>query len=161
MCPSQRDPSARGGAGPPPAVRDGRDHDPDADYWPQETLSDLARIRRDHEFLRVLATAVAKQGLGNPITDINLINSVKADLTFDQSWSVTDMANLVLDFHSVNINAVPQLTLPVAVVTDPDGAGGEPHVPGRRATATSSFRRRARTRAPSTSCSASAPTLTR
>jgi polyisoprenyl-teichoic acid--peptidoglycan teichoic acid transferase len=95
-----------------------------AQYWPQENLSDLARIRRDHEFLRVLGAAVAKQGLGNPLTDLNLINSVKSDLTFDQSWSVDDMANLVLDFHSVSVNSVPQLTLPVAVVTDPDGAGG-------------------------------------
>ncbi len=92
-----------------------------AEDWPQEAQSDLARIRRDHEFLRVLATAVSKQGLGNPITDVNLINSVKSDFTFDQSWSVSDMANLVLDFHSVDINAVPQLTLPVAEVNDPDG----------------------------------------
>ena len=60
----------------------------------------------------------------NPITDLDLINSVKADLTFDQSWSVNDMANLVLDFHSVNINSVPQLTLPVPVVTDPEGPVG-------------------------------------
>ena len=90
-------------------------------YWPQEGLSDLARIRRNHEFLRVLASAVAKHGLGNPISDLDLISSVKGDLTFDQSWSVHDMANLVLDFHSVNINAVPQLTLPVALVTDPNG----------------------------------------
>jgi LCP family protein required for cell wall assembly len=96
----------------------------DAEYWPQEAQSDLARINRDHEFLRVLATAVAKKGLGNPLTDLDLINSLKADLTFDQSWSVNDMANLVLDFHSVDINTVPQLTLPVAVVTDPDGSGG-------------------------------------
>jgi LCP family protein required for cell wall assembly len=96
-----------------------------AAYWPQEVLSDLARIRRDHEFLRVLASAVAKRGISNPITDLDLISSVKADLTFDQSWSVNDMADLVLDFHSVNINAVPQLTLPVAVVTDPDGASGD------------------------------------
>lgn len=98
---------------------------PDDPYsWQPEAQSDLARIRRDHEFLRVLGSAVAKQGLGNPITDINLINSVKSDLTFDQSWSVEDMANLVLDFHSIDINSVPQLTLPVAVVTDPDGPGG-------------------------------------
>jgi LCP family protein required for cell wall assembly len=93
--------------------------------WPQEAQSDLARILRDHEFLRVLATAVSQRGLGNPVADIGLINSVKADLTFDQSWSVNDMANLVLDFHSVNINAVPQLTLPVAVVTDPNGTDGD------------------------------------
>ncbi len=97
---------------------------PYAYYWPQENLSDLARIRRDHEFLRVLGETAAKRGLGNPITDINLINSVKADLSFDEDWPVTDMANLVLDFHSVNPNSVPQLTLPVSVVTDPDGAGG-------------------------------------
>lgn len=98
---------------------------PDDPYsWPQEAQSDLARIRRDHEFLRVLGSAVAKQGLGNPISDIGLINSVKSDLTFDQSWPVSDMANLALDFHSVNINSVPQLTLPVSVVDDPNGAGG-------------------------------------
>jgi LCP family protein required for cell wall assembly len=95
-----------------------------AEDWPQEAQSDLARINRDHEFLRVLATAVAQKGLDNPISDIDLINSVKADFTFDQSWGVTDMANLVLDFHAVNINAVPQLTIPVAEVTDPDGSGG-------------------------------------
>jgi hypothetical protein len=96
----------------------------DAFFWPQESQSDLARIRRDHEFLRVLATAVTKQSLGNPISDLSLINSLKADLTFDQSWAVTDMANLVLDFHAVSINSVPQLTLPVSIVTDPDGGGG-------------------------------------
>jgi LCP family protein required for cell wall assembly len=97
---------------------------PYAENWPQEVQSDLARIRRDHEFLRVLATAVAKHGLGNPISDLSLINSVKADFTFDQSWAVSNMVSLVLDFHSVSINTVPQLTLPVAVVSDPDGSGG-------------------------------------
>src|SRR5271155_1097920 len=90
-------------------------------YWPQETQRDLARIRRDHEFLRVLASSAAKRGLGNPISDLDLISSVKDDVTFDQSWSVDDMAHLLLEFHSTNINSVPQLTLPVAVVTDPDG----------------------------------------
>jgi LCP family protein required for cell wall assembly len=93
----------------------------DAELWPKEALSDLARIRRDHEFLRVLATAASKKGLGNPITDLDLINSVKSDLTFDAAWPVSNMESLVLDFHSVDINSVPQLTLPVSVVYDPDG----------------------------------------
>ena len=93
--------------------------------WPREVQSDLARIQRDHEFLRVLATAVAKQGLGNPVTDLSLVNSLKADFTFDQSWPVSDMVNLVLAFHSVSIDSVPQLTLPVAEVTDPDGQYGD------------------------------------
>jgi LCP family protein required for cell wall assembly len=92
--------------------------------WPQETQSDLARIRRDHEFLRVLADAAAKHGLDNPVSDLSLINSVKADLSFDQTWPVSDLVNLVLDFHSVGIDSVPQLTLPVQVVNDPNGSGG-------------------------------------
>ena len=96
----------------------------DARYWPQEAQSDLARINRDHEFLRVLSAAAAKKGLDNPITDLSLINSLKADLTFDQSWGVHDMVDLILDFHSININSAPQLTVPVAVVTDPEGSGG-------------------------------------
>ena len=104
---------------------------PYAEDWTQESQSDLARIRRDHEFLRVLATAVAKNNLADPITDLNLINSVKSDLTFDQSWPVSDMANLVLAFHSVDINAVPQLTLPVAEVDDPDGDRRIPPLRGR------------------------------
>jgi LCP family protein required for cell wall assembly len=98
---------------------------PYADTWPQEVQSDLARITRDHEFLRVLATAVAKENLSDPITDFNLVNSLKSDLTFDQSWAVSDMVNLVLDFHSTDINDVAQLTLPVAQVDDPDGADGD------------------------------------
>lgn len=98
---------------------------PYAAYWPQQALSDIARIQRDHEFLRVLASSVAKQGLGNPITDLHLVSSLESDLTFDQSWSVSAMANLVREFHSVNINSAPQLTLPVQVVTDPAGSGGQ------------------------------------
>ena len=83
--------------------------------WPIDPGYELSRIRRTHEFLRVLATAVSKQGLGNPLTDLNLINSITGDLTFDQAWSVNDMVNLVLDFHSINVNSAPQLTLPVSV----------------------------------------------
>lgn len=95
-----------------------------AAYWPYENQSDLARIQRDHEFLRVLGAQVAKQGIGDPVTDFNLVNSLKADLTFDQSWSVTSMVGLLLGYHSVSINSVPQLTVPVAVVIDPGGSGG-------------------------------------
>jgi len=84
-------------------------------YWPSENLSDLARIRRDHEFLRVLATAVARQGLGDPITDQQLVSGVAPQLQVDSKFSSTDMVDLVLNFHSVNVNSAPQLTLPVQV----------------------------------------------
>ena len=81
--------------------------------WTPEAQSDLARIRRDHEFLRVLATAVAKKGLSNPLTDRDIITGVAPDLTVDNGLSVGHMLNLVLTYHSVNVNSAPQLTVPV------------------------------------------------
>jgi LCP family protein required for cell wall assembly len=82
--------------------------------WTPEVQSDLARIRRDHEFLRVLATAVAKKGLSNPLTDRDIITKVAPDLTVDTGLSAGHMINLALTYHSVNVNSAPQLTLPVA-----------------------------------------------
>ena len=81
--------------------------------WTPEAQSDLARIRRDHEFLRVLATAVAKKGLSNPLTDRDIIQGVAPDLTVDDGLSASHMLNLVLTYHSVNVDSAPQLTLPV------------------------------------------------
>ena len=87
----------------------------DPNYWPQENQSDLARIRRDHEFLRVLAAAVKAKGLSNPITDEQLVAGVVGQLTVDSGFSAGDMISLVLGFHNVNVNAAPQLTMPVVV----------------------------------------------
>jgi LCP family protein required for cell wall assembly len=87
----------------------------DPNYWPQEAESDIARIRRDHEFLRVLATAVKAKGLSNPITDQQLVAGVVGQLTVDSGFSAGDMISLVLGFHNVNVNKAPQLTVPVAV----------------------------------------------
>ncbi len=63
----------------------------------------------------MLATAVAKQGLSNPITDEELVSGVAPQLEVDKQFSSSDMVNLVLNFHSVNVNSAPQLTLPVQV----------------------------------------------
>jgi LCP family protein required for cell wall assembly len=90
-------------------------------YWPQEALSDLARIRRDHEFLRVMATAVAQQGLSNPLTDERLVSGVAPQLDVDRQFSTSDMIHLILDFHSVDANKAPQLTLPVQVDQSQNG----------------------------------------
>ncbi len=87
----------------------------DPNDWPQETQSDIARIRRDHEFLRVLADAVKLRGLGNPITDQSLVSGVVGQLTVDSGFSASAMINLVLGFHNVDVGRAPQLTVPVAV----------------------------------------------
>ena len=87
----------------------------DPNYWPQESQSDIARIRRDHEFLRVLASAVKAKGLSNPITDQQIVAGVAGQLTVDSGFSASQMIGLVLGYHNVDVNSAPQLTLPVAV----------------------------------------------
>ena len=91
----------------------------DPHYWPQEVQSDLARIRRDHEFIRVLAAAVAKKGLGNPLTDQQLVSAVAPQLTVDSGFTASVMLNMILTYHNVNPATAPQYTLPVQV----DSAG--------------------------------------
>ncbi len=87
----------------------------DPTYWPQEAQSDIARIRRDHEFLRVLAAAVKAKGLSNPITDEQLVSGVAGQLTVDSGFSASTMISLVLGYHNVDVNSAPQLTVPVSV----------------------------------------------
>ena len=85
---------------------------PDHAYWTYETQSDLARILRDHEFLRVLATTVAKQGLGNPITDERLIAASAPQVETDPDLR-GQLLGLLNAFHAVSPDGVPQLTLPI------------------------------------------------
>jgi LCP family protein required for cell wall assembly len=81
--------------------------------WTQENLSDLARIRRDQEFLRVMSAAMTKKGLGNPITDARLISAVAPHLTTDQGFSAQHMLDIISKFKGVNPDNAPQFTLPV------------------------------------------------
>ena len=84
--------------------------------WPQEALSDLARIRRDHEFLRVVAEALKAKGLGNPVTDQQLATAIAPNLEVDSGFSLSDMLSLASNFSGVSVAGVPQVTLPVVLV---------------------------------------------
>jgi LCP family protein required for cell wall assembly len=84
--------------------------------WPQEAESDIARIRRTHEFLRVLAAKVASRGLGNPFTDQSIVSSVIGSLQVDQNFSENHMISLARKFATANIASIPQLTYPVVEV---------------------------------------------
>jgi len=63
----------------------------------------------------VLATAVKAKGLSNPLTDEQLVSGVVSQLTVDSSFSASAMIDLVLGYHSVDVNSAPQLTMPVSV----------------------------------------------
>jgi LCP family protein required for cell wall assembly len=86
----------------------------DVNYWPQEVESDIARIARTHEFLRVLASTVARKGLSNPITDQKLVDAIAPQIQVDSGLSTSAMLQLIEQLHAVNINNVPQYTLPIS-----------------------------------------------
>jgi LCP family protein required for cell wall assembly len=96
-------PPAPGGSGP--------------ERWRSDPQSDQSRIRRDHEFLRVLASTVARRGLGDPVADERLLRAIAPQLKVDAGFTLSGMAQLVVAFHGLDPNAVPQLTLPVSVST--------------------------------------------
>jgi LCP family protein required for cell wall assembly len=85
--------------------------------WTPDPESDLSRIRRDHEFLRVLASAMNKRGLSNPVTDNDLLSAVAPQLQVDSRFSLGSMFGLVTTFHAVNPTTTPQRTLPVIVLS--------------------------------------------
>jgi LCP family protein required for cell wall assembly len=89
-------------------------HDPRS--WPYESLSDIARIRRTHEFLRVLSAKVAARGLSNPLTDQGIMTAVLPSLTVDGGFTEGKMVSLAESFAHTSIANVPQLTYPVSDV---------------------------------------------
>lgn len=85
--------------------------------WPQEALSDIARIQRTHEFLRILATEVAKKhDIFNVGQDLSLANDIVPNLTVDAGWSKFSMASLAEQFAGTHITDVPQFTYPIVTV---------------------------------------------
>jgi LCP family protein required for cell wall assembly len=92
--------------------------------WPHEQLSDLARIRRTHEFLRVVADKIASMGIGNPIQDQNLATAVLPHLVVDNGFSEPSMVSLADAYHAVSISKTPQLTYPVVLNYGDPALGG-------------------------------------
>ncbi len=83
--------------------------------WHYDGLGDLSRIKRDHEFLRVLFSAVGQKGLSNPLTANSVLGSLAPQLKVDRGFSLGLMISLARQFHSLNANAVPTKTLPVVI----------------------------------------------
>ncbi len=84
--------------------------------WQYDGLGDLSRIKRDHEFLKVLASSVVHRGLSNPLTLNAVVSSVAPKLQVDSGFSLSTMISLVRQYRSVDPNGVPTATLPVTVL---------------------------------------------
>ncbi len=91
----------------------------DHGQWRYDATGDLGRIKRNHIFLRVLATEVQQHGLSNPLTANALVGSVLPDLTVDSNFTLPDIVNLALAFRHVSAASIPDATLPVIIWDHP------------------------------------------
>ena len=82
--------------------------------WLYDGLGDLSRTRRDHIFLQVLAKQVKAAGIGNPVRDLALLNSVYKELTLDSHFSESQILSLIRTYSRANPATAPTGTLPIA-----------------------------------------------
>ena len=90
--------------------------------WPYDPESDLARIVRDHTFIRVLAKTAERQGIGNPLQTNAFLSAVLNQLTIDPGLKA-QLVPLIERYHTVNPANAPARTFPVTLVNGAGNAG--------------------------------------
>ena len=91
--------------------------------WLNDPESDLARIVRDHIFLRVFVdTARAK--LHSIFAANALIGGLLQQVTVDPGLTPQLLLELYKHYRTLNVNTVPETTLPITTVTNYHYAGG-------------------------------------
>ncbi|HLI00162.1 MAG TPA: LCP family protein [Acidimicrobiales bacterium] len=88
--------------------------------WPYDPESDLARIVRDHIFMRVLIKTAESQGLGNPLKLNSFLSAVTDQVTMDPGLR-SQLINLAVHYRRIGAGSIPETTLPVTVVGYPSG----------------------------------------
>jgi LCP family protein required for cell wall assembly len=91
--------------------------------WNDDPQSDLARIRRDHTFLRIFVNA-AKAQLTNPLKLNALVGGLLNQVTVDTGLNVNTMLTLLRHFRRLNPDTVPETTLPITVTPNYHFGGG-------------------------------------
>lgn len=80
--------------------------------WPFDPESDLARITRDHTFLRVLINTAQSQGLSNPIKLNAFLSAMTNQVTMDPGLR-NQLISLAGVYRHVTATNMPETTLPV------------------------------------------------
>ena len=83
--------------------------------WPSDPESDLARITRDHTFLRVLIDTAQSQGLYNPIKLNSFVSALTSQVTMDPGLR-NELISLAGTYRHVTAGNLPETTLPVTTI---------------------------------------------
>ena len=79
-------------------------------YWQYDGTSDFGRIQRQDAFLKALVDAAKSKY--NPVTINAFLGSIPQGIVIDNSFSLSELVGLAIDFHSLNPAALDTLTMP-------------------------------------------------
>ncbi|HLI00633.1 MAG TPA: LCP family protein [Acidimicrobiales bacterium] len=88
--------------------------------WPYDPESDLARIVRDHIFVRVLIKTAETEGLANPLKLNRFLAALTDQVTMDPGLR-SQIIRLALHYRNIAVGNIPETTLPVTQVGAPAG----------------------------------------
>ena len=80
--------------------------------WHFEAESDLARIKRQQQFIKKMITKAQSSGLTNPLELNRIIGGVTNNLTVDSGFSQSLMLSVAKRFRSLSADSLPTTTLP-------------------------------------------------
>jgi len=69
-------------------------------YWQYDGTSDFGRIQRQDAFLKALVDAAKSKY--NPVTINAFLGSIPQGIVIDNSFSLSELVGLAIDFHSLN-----------------------------------------------------------
>jgi LCP family protein required for cell wall assembly len=96
-------------------------------YYQQFPESDLGRIQRQQDFVKLAAKKAQSIAPTNPFALNTLIGKLTKDVELDNGFSNSLVLSLVKDFHSANLSNIPSFTYPTTNV--PNAGTLEPDKP--------------------------------
>ena len=94
----------------------------DVSAWPYDPESNLARIVRDQELLRVLVRTAESKGFTSPLRINSLLGAVLGNLTVDPGFK-SQLLDLALRYRHLDAFAPKATTIPVTEENGPYGNG--------------------------------------
>jgi polyisoprenyl-teichoic acid--peptidoglycan teichoic acid transferase len=89
-------------------------------YYQQFPESDLGRIQRQQDFVKLAAKKAQQIAPTNPLALNALVGKLTQDVKLDDGFSNSLLLSLVKDYHSANLSNIPSFTYPT---TNVPGAG--------------------------------------
>ena len=80
--------------------------------WQSDPTSDIGRIARQQQFIKLALKRAIAKGARNPFVDSELIGTAQKDVTLDNQLTTQDLLDLATEFHNFNPDDLEVFTPP-------------------------------------------------